>query len=65
MKFNILILLLCFFSLPIYPQQVIDRIVAVVDNEVILQSELEFQTSIFAAQRQIDPGYSGIKRPDT
>ncbi len=61
MKFNILILLLCFFSLLIYPQQVIDRIVAVVDNEVILQSELEFQTSIFAAQRQIDPASPGLK----
>ncbi len=58
------ILFLSFFIFgitSIFPQQIIDRIIAVVDNEVILQSELEFQTSIFAAQRQIDPSTPGLK----
>lgn len=36
-------------------QVVIDKVVAVVDNEIILQSELEFQISIFASQRGMDP----------
>ena len=39
----------------------LDKIVAVVDNEIILQSELEFQAGIFASQRQIDPGTPGLK----
>lgn len=36
-------------------QQVIDKIVAVVDNEIILKSELEFRTAMEAAQRNLDP----------
>ncbi|NUN07645.1 MAG: peptidylprolyl isomerase [Ignavibacteriaceae bacterium] len=39
----------------VYPQQVIDRIVAVVDNEIILGTELDFQLNLLAAQRRIDP----------
>ncbi|HSL89817.1 MAG TPA: peptidylprolyl isomerase [Ignavibacteriaceae bacterium] len=51
-----------FFCISVnYSQEVLDRVVAVVDNEVILQSELEFQTSIFAAQRQIDPQTTGLR----
>ncbi len=34
---------------------VIDKVIAIVDNEIILQSELEFQISIFASQRGMDP----------
>ena len=34
-------------------QQVLDKIVAIVDNEIILQSELEFQVNIYATQRNI------------
>jgi len=40
---------------------VIDKIVAVVDNEIILQSELEFQASIFASQRSMDPKTPGLE----
>ena len=41
---------------------VIDKVVAVVDNEIILQSELEFQMSIFASQRGMDPKSEELKR---
>ena len=34
---------------------VIDKVVAVIDNEIILQSELDFQASIYASQRGMDP----------
>ena len=34
---------------------VIDKVVAVVDNEIILQSELDFQASVYASQRGMDP----------
>ena len=43
-------------------QQTLDKIVAVVDNEIILQSELEFQVGIFASQRQLDPNTPGLKK---
>ena len=42
--------------------EVIDKVVAVVDNEIILQSELDFQASLFASQRQLDPKSPELKR---
>ncbi len=60
MKFKIFafsILLAC----NIYSQQLLDKIVAVVDNEIILKSELDFQIQLFAAQKKIDPNQPGLK----
>ncbi len=42
-------------------QVVIDKVIAIVDNEIILQSELEFQISIFASQRGMDPKSPELK----
>ena len=44
-----------------YPQQILDKIVAVVDNEIILKSELDFQVNLFAAQRQLDPNSKTLR----
>ena len=44
-----------------FSQEVLDRVVAVVNNEIILQSELDFQSSLFASQRGIDPNSEGLK----
>ena len=41
---------------------VIDKVIAVVDNEIILQSELDFQISIFASQRGLDPKSPELKK---
>lgn len=49
------------FTIYMSAQEAIDKIVAVVDNEIILQSELDFQTGIFASQRQLDPNTPGLK----
>ena len=49
------------FTTYLSAQEAIDKIVAVVDNEIILQSELDFQTGIFASQRQLDPNTPGLK----
>lgn len=38
-----------------FGQEVADRIIAVVDNEIILKSELDFQVAMFAAQRNLNP----------
>jgi peptidyl-prolyl cis-trans isomerase SurA len=61
MKIKILFLSLL-FSFAGYTQQVLDKIVAVVDNEIILQSELDFQASVFASQRQLDVNTPGLKK---
>ena len=61
MKFKILLFLI-FAVCNIYSQQVLDKIVAVVDNEIILQSELEFQIQTYAAQQKIDPNTPGLKQ---
>ena len=47
------LLLFVFIICSASAQQVLDKIVAIVDNEIILQSELEFQVNIYAAQRNI------------
>ena len=61
MKFKILVFLM-FATCSIYSQQVLDKIVAVVDNEIILQSELNFQVQTYAAQHKIDPDQPGLKK---
>lgn len=54
MRFTFFIFLL-FGTVAVFSQETIDKIVAVVDNEVILQSELDFQVGMFAAQRKLNP----------
>lgn len=60
MKLKFLFLFVLFISTA-FPQEVLDRIVAVVDDEIILQSELQFQVNMFAAQRRIDPKTPGLQ----
>lgn len=46
----------------IYAQNVLDKIVAVVDNEIILQSELDFRTNMYAAQKKLNPSDPNLKK---
>jgi peptidyl-prolyl cis-trans isomerase SurA len=46
----------------IYSQEVLDKIVAVVGDEFITQSELEFQTNMTASQKKINPNTPGLKK---
>ncbi len=48
-------------SINLWAQEVLDKIVAVVDNEIIMQSELDFQTNIMIAQQRVDPSNKNIK----
>ncbi|MFA6979845.1 MAG: peptidylprolyl isomerase [Ignavibacteriaceae bacterium] len=49
-------LFLLIFILPeLIAQQSVDKVIAVVDNEIILKSELEYQINLLAVQRKIDP----------
>ncbi len=61
MKFKILLFLI-FIAANIYSQETIDRIVAVVDNEIILQSELDYQAQTLAAKQKVDPNSPDFKR---
>ncbi len=54
----ILVILVC---LKLQAQEVLDKVVAVVDNEIIMQSELDFQTNIMIAQQRVDPNKKNIK----
>lgn len=42
-------------AVSVFAQQSVDKIVAVVDNEIILKSELEFRAAYEAAQKKINP----------
>ncbi len=48
------------FSAPVYAE-VVDRIVAVVDKQIILQSELDAQLQLYAMQSKIDLSRPGLK----
>jgi peptidyl-prolyl cis-trans isomerase SurA len=61
MKIIILILFVLLAS-PVFSQRVIDKVVAVVDNEIILQSELDFQAAMYASQRGTDPDSPELKK---
>ncbi len=61
MKFNLFLFLLFIVCNLYAQQQAADEIVAVVDNEIILQSELNYQIIQFAAQQKIDPSTAGLK----
>lgn len=61
MKFKVAVLIIIIAGF-VLAQNTIDKIVAVVDDEIILQSELEFQVNMYAAQRGIDPASNDIKK---
>ncbi|MDT3694801.1 MAG: peptidylprolyl isomerase [Ignavibacterium sp.] len=56
-----LLAILTLFTVTVSAQEILDKIVAVVDNEIILKSELDFQISVFASQRQLDPNTPGLR----
>lgn len=45
----------------LFSQQQVDKIAAIVDNEVILLSEINFQTNLLASQRKLDPNDPSVK----
>ncbi|MBU2505250.1 MAG: SurA N-terminal domain-containing protein, partial [Bacteroidetes bacterium] len=49
-------------SYSIFGQEVLDKIVAIVDNEIVLKSELDFQVALAAAQKNLDPKDEKIRR---
>jgi peptidyl-prolyl cis-trans isomerase SurA len=61
MKFKILFLFIT-GSVMVNAQEVLDKIVAVVDNEIILKSELDFQANLLAAQRNVNPAGENFKQ---
>ncbi|CUU06336.1 SurA N-terminal domain-containing protein [Candidatus Kryptobacter tengchongensis] len=50
---RLIIFLLAVFNLTLAQQKVLDRIVAIVGNEIILESDLNYQTYIFAIQNNL------------
>ncbi len=63
MKTKLLVFVLLFAAVKfISAQEVLDKIAAVVDDEIILQSELDFQTNLLAAQKKVDPKTPGLKQ---
>jgi peptidyl-prolyl cis-trans isomerase SurA len=61
MKFKILAVMI-FFAGVIHAQQVLDKIVAVVDNEIITESELDFQTNLLASRYGVSPDSPQLKK---
>ena len=60
MRHLIRALALIVLTLPVYGQT-LDRVVAVVDNEIILQSELNAQVQFYIFNNKLDPNTPGLK----
>ncbi len=45
----------------IFAQESLDKIVAVVDNEIVMKSELDFQTGMLVAQKKVNPNTPNLK----
>jgi peptidyl-prolyl cis-trans isomerase SurA len=58
-KFSLLIIFLILSTTR--AQQVIDKIVAVIDNEIILKSEIDLQAGLYAAEKKLDPNTPGLR----
>lgn len=58
---TVIIIWLIIFS-SAFTQEVLDKVVAVVDNQFILLSELEFQTQLIAYQRKLNPNDPALKK---
>ncbi len=56
-----LLCMLVVFSSGAYAQQILDRIVAVVDREIITESELNFRVMQYALQNKLDPSDQALK----
>ncbi len=61
-KIKMLLLLVLILSVSGFTQEVLDKVVAVVDNQFILLSELEFQTQLIAYQRKLNPNDPALKK---
>ncbi|MFA7419822.1 MAG: peptidylprolyl isomerase [Melioribacteraceae bacterium] len=55
------ILMLLFVAVSLQAQ-ILDKVIAVVDNEIILRSELEFRVNMEATQRNMNPADSTLRR---
>jgi len=63
MKTKIILIALIFSAFKIInAQEVLDKIAAVVDNEIIMQSELDFQVNLYAAQRKVNQITLALKK---
>ncbi len=62
MKIKILLLSLMLACGVYAQQQVVDEIAAVVGNEIIMKSELDYQVKLTAAQQKIDPSTPGLEQ---
>jgi peptidyl-prolyl cis-trans isomerase SurA len=61
-KRHIFLFALVVFSAGAHAQQVLDRIVAIVDREIITETELNFQVTQYAIQNKLDPSDQTLKR---
>jgi peptidyl-prolyl cis-trans isomerase SurA len=62
MRYFFLLWLLIVFGAGTHAQQALDRVVAVVDREIITESELNFRVTQYAVQNKLSPSDQGLRR---
>jgi peptidyl-prolyl cis-trans isomerase SurA len=58
---NIIVVITLFLNVYLYSQNAVDKIVAIVDNEIILKTELDFQINLVANQKKLNPEDPNLK----
>ncbi|MCX6138026.1 MAG: peptidylprolyl isomerase [Ignavibacteriales bacterium] len=61
MKKNVILMLLMMACTGMVAQTVLDRVVAVVDREIITESDLNYAVQMMAVQSKVDPDTPGLK----
>ncbi|MGE5458463.1 MAG: SurA N-terminal domain-containing protein, partial [Methanococcaceae archaeon] len=59
---KLFVFVILLFASSAFAQEVLDKVVAVVDNEIIMKTELEFQTAQYAAQRNANVSDPALKK---
>ena len=59
---TLIAILLILFAPTATAQQILDRIIAVIDKEIITESELNDRVSLLAMQNRLDPSSPELKR---
>lgn len=62
MNLKLFFIVLLLAACNVFAQETVDRVVAIVNNEIIVKSELDYQVKLAAAQKRINPDTPGLEK---
>ncbi len=62
MNLKLFFIVLLLTACNVFAQKTVDKVVAIVNNEIIVKSELDYQVKLAAAQKRINPNTPGLEK---